>query len=290
MHHYPFHVGDYQKDTAHFDQDPEKVEVPVGLVRDLAYRRLLDLYHSQEGPIPNKTHWVATRVRLLAHAAIVGSVLKEFFELRDGFWHQKRADAEVARYLKRVVTNQENGKKGGRKPTTIPNGNPVGSKPRTRTRTNLSPLTPEGAVLFDGFWKLYPRSEGKPAAMKAYAKAMVTGASPEAILLGLQRYVVCDQWQDPTKVPHASTWLNRQGWNDTPPAARVAGAASGNWWESRQGLLDKAIELGIPAPADTPQAFLAFKAAVWVAAGDGPWWDNTDTAYQLAVRLRDGNG
>lgn len=136
MHHYPFHVGDYQKDTAHFDQDPEKVEVPVGLVRDLAYRRLLDLYHSQEGPIPNKTHWVATRVRLLAHAAIVGSVLKEFFELRDGFWHQKRADAEVARYQKRVVTNQENGKKGGRKPTTIPTGNPVGSKPRTRTRTN----------------------------------------------------------------------------------------------------------------------------------------------------------
>lgn len=145
-------------------------------------------------------------------------------------------------------------------------------------------------MLFDGFWKLYPRSEGKPAAMKAYAKAMAAGTSPEAMLAGLQRYMVCDQWQDPTKVPHASTWLNRQGWNDTPPSARAAGAGPGNWWESRQGLLDKAIELDIPAPADTPQAFLAFKAAVWVAAGDGPWWDHKDTAYGLAVRLRDGNG
>jgi uncharacterized protein YdaU (DUF1376 family) len=271
MHTYPMHVGDYLKDTAHFDQDPATVTVPVGLVRDLAYRRLLDLYYSREQAIPNKTHWVATHVRLLAYADIVGSVLKEKFDLKEGFWHQKRTDEEIEKYQKRADANRKNGQLGGRKPIKNPPANPLGSKPRTRTRTNKSPLPPEGEMAFGVFWNAYPRKVGRPKALVAYAAALGRGAKAEEILAGLQLHIPCEQWQDLTKVPHPTTWLNRDGWNDQVVSKPAGTGEGGSWWDTKKGVLDRGLRLEVPAPADdSPKAWFAFMAAVWVSAGDGP--------------------
>lgn len=141
----------------------------------------------------------------------------------------------------------------------------------------------EGA--FDTFWTAYPRKVGKPTAFQAFCKALKRGTLAE-IMAGLALHLPCEQWKDPTKVPHPTTWLNRDGWNDQ--VVSQPGLNGSNWWESRTGLMDKAIELVLPAPPDAcnPHQWMAFKAAVWNAAGDGPWWDHTDTAYPLAVKLR----
>lgn len=83
-------------------------------------------------------------------------------------------------------------------------------------------------------------------------------------------------------------WLAQEAADD---AARGGDGQSTLWWESKSGLLDKGMHLQIPAPADEhPKAWLHFKAAVWVAAGEGPWWDKTSAAYPMAVRLRDEGG
>ncbi len=42
MNYYPFHLGDYAAHTKH-----------LGLLEDLAYRRMIDLYYTTEKPLPN---------------------------------------------------------------------------------------------------------------------------------------------------------------------------------------------------------------------------------------------
>lgn len=79
-------------------------------------------------------------------------------------------------------------------------------------------------------------------------------------------------------------------WLDQEAAAdAVAGGAAANWWESKTGLTQRGAELDVAAPeGDHPFEWAKFKARLWVAAGDGPWWDHTSIAYPIAVKLRDG--
>lgn len=75
------------------------------------------------------------------------------------------------------------------------------------------PINNRHSALFDAFWRAYPRKVGKGAAQKAWAAA-VRKANPETIVEGVERY----PWpEDPSFVPHASTWLNGQRWEDELP-------------------------------------------------------------------------
>jgi hypothetical protein len=70
--------------------------------------------------------------------------------------------------------------------------------------------------LFDRFWSAYPRKIGKGAAQKAWAAA-VRKADPDRIIEAVERYA----WpEDPSFIPHASTWLNGQRWEDELPNMR----------------------------------------------------------------------
>lgn len=82
---YPFHAGDYLKDTAHLTDD-----------EDLAYRRMIDLYYDREGPLPDDVNLIARKAR--APVNTVTSILGEFFERREDGWHQPRCDREIAAY------------------------------------------------------------------------------------------------------------------------------------------------------------------------------------------------
>lgn len=293
MHHYPFNPSAYNLSTAHWTEDRTAVECERALLRDLAYRRLLDLYYGEEEPIPSKTQAVSIKIRMLKHEDIVALVLREKFKLVEGFWVQGRAEQEIQRYQRKAEAARANGALGGRPPKLETHKNPAGSDPvatRTRTRTTLkTPLPPEGEVWWLEFWNTYPRKEGKPAALKAFAKALTVAPSFQAVMDGLRRYLPCAQWQDKTKIPHPATWLNREGWNDTPAEAPVKGATGGgpvNWWDTKTGVLAKGVDLRVPAPADdTAASWYTFMAAVWLAAGPGEWVDHTSLAYPRYKRL-----
>ncbi|CAB5222743.1 Protein of unknown function DUF1376 [uncultured Caudovirales phage] len=127
MHYYSFHVSDYIHDTAHLSNE-----------EDLAYRRLLDLYYTQEKPIPNRTHEVARRIRMGKNIEAVQTVLEEFFmfSLEHDFWFHKRCDETIAAYQAKAERNRAVGKLGGR-PKTNPNETQTVSK----DNPNHKPIT-----------------------------------------------------------------------------------------------------------------------------------------------------
>lgn len=127
MHYYSFHVSDYIHDTAHLSNN-----------EDLAFRRLLDLYYTQEKPIPNKTHEVARRIRMGKNIDAVQTVLEEFFmySQEHDFWFHKRGDETIAAYQAKAERNREVGKLGGR-----PKSNPEETQTVSKDNPNQEPIT-----------------------------------------------------------------------------------------------------------------------------------------------------
>jgi hypothetical protein len=93
--------------------------------------------------------------------------------------------------------------------------------------------------------------------------------------------------RDGLKLDWEATWRNWVRNQRVLPKSPTADASQ--WWESRKGILDKGIAMGLPAPAaDEGPPFWEFTAMVWLKAGDGPWLDEKMQAYRYYRRLRDG--
>lgn len=92
---------------------------------------------------------------------------------------------------------------------------------------NLEPKTssPDGDAMFHLFWDDYPRKTAKQAALKSW-RAMLKrnphldtkGIGITAVFSGLDRW--CAHWitqkTEAGFIPHASTWLNQDRWNEVP--------------------------------------------------------------------------
>jgi hypothetical protein len=78
-------------------------------------------------------------------------------------------------------------------------------------------VTTHVPTAFDGFWKRYPRKVGKADAARAFTRALRRVESPDVILKALDRLIPAWARGDPKFIPHPSTWLNRDGWDDDPP-------------------------------------------------------------------------
>lgn len=74
--------------------------------------------------------------------------------------------------------------------------------------------TPE---LFERFWKEYPKKAGKPAALKAFTKA-IKKTDPEQIIAGARKYATWLKTAKPGEfrpaVKYPQGWLNDERWND----------------------------------------------------------------------------
>lgn len=69
---------------------------------------------------------------------------------------------------------------------------------------------------FDWFWEEYPRKVGKEEARKSYNRLRPrTQETYDAVMAGLRWYVK-GEWEgrEPSKIPHAATWLNQRRWMD----------------------------------------------------------------------------
>lgn len=104
MNHYPHHVGDYLKDTAH-----------LSLLEHGCYRRLMDVYYTREAPFSSiEEACKLIGARSAVERAAVELVLADHFQKTDDGYRQKRIDAELLAYSEKANANRENGKKGGR--------------------------------------------------------------------------------------------------------------------------------------------------------------------------------
>jgi uncharacterized protein YdaU (DUF1376 family) len=127
MHYYQFHVSDYIHDTAH-----------LSIEEDLAFRRLLDLYYTQEKPIPNRTQEVARRIRMAKYEHSIQIVLEEFFmfDIENDCWTHKRCDETIFAYQAKAERNRQIGKLGGR-----PKANHVITQKVSKDNPNQEPIT-----------------------------------------------------------------------------------------------------------------------------------------------------
>jgi len=71
---------------------------------------------------------------------------------------------------------------------------------------------------FTEFWETYPLRTAKPAARKAFIKAIKNTPS-RIIIVGAANYAN-DPNRDPRYTAHAATWLNNERWNDDPIPSR----------------------------------------------------------------------
>lgn len=89
MNYYEHHIGDWAAATAH-----------LSLLEDAVYSRCIRRYYADEKPLPAEVASVQRLVgaRSKEERQAVEVVLQEFFTLQDDGWHNKRCDAEIARF------------------------------------------------------------------------------------------------------------------------------------------------------------------------------------------------
>lgn len=138
MHYFQFNIGDYMKHTAR-----------LTLMEDLAYRRMLDLYYLNDGPLCSDTKRLAKQIGMAGEEDAIAFVLSEFFTLDGDAYRNSRADKEIASYAEKAEKSRLNGRKGGRPRTgQQPSNNPEetqqvisGNPEESERKGNHKPLT-----------------------------------------------------------------------------------------------------------------------------------------------------
>jgi uncharacterized protein YdaU (DUF1376 family) len=195
MHYYSFHVSDYIHDTAHLSNE-----------EDLAFRRLLDLYYTQEKPIPNNTHEVARRIRMAKNIGAVQTVLEEFFmfNMQNNEWYHKRCDETIAAYQAKAERNRIVGKLGGR-----PKLNPQETQSVTKNNPNQEPRTnnhkpivkaTKGSRLSADF--------ALPDEWVGFCQQHRPDLNPAVVFDGFKDYWVAKTGSAATKLDWTATWRN----------------------------------------------------------------------------------
>lgn len=143
MNYYERHLGDYTRDTAH-----------LSLLEHGVYTILLDRYYITEQGIPNDSVYRIARARTDEEREAVDIVLKEFFQLVNGFWINQRAEEEITRANIKIDSARNNGKKGGRpslkdnpmetqqKPSGFDSVNPMGTQEKAHQTPDTRHHTP----------------------------------------------------------------------------------------------------------------------------------------------------
>ena len=67
---------------------------------------------------------------------------------------------------------------------------------------------------FDTFWEAYPRKVKKKEARKKFQAVFPKKVSLERLLTALEEHKHSEQWKDVKFIPHPSTWLNQERWED----------------------------------------------------------------------------
>lgn len=117
------------------------------------------------------------------------------------------------------------------KPPKAPQG---GQRPKKR-KTEPKATADWKPERFEGFWKFYPRGEGRQAAIRAWDKLQPDDKLIDHIAVCLKRQMMSEEWRQGIGIPHASTYLNQQRWTDeerqpVPPAPSHVVSTEGTRW------------------------------------------------------------
>ncbi|HEL7630545.1 TPA: YdaU family protein [Stenotrophomonas maltophilia] len=240
MNYYEHHLGDYAQATAH-----------LSFVEDSAYGRLLRKYYADEKPLPSELRAVQRLVgaRTEEERDAVQVVLEEFFSLEADGWHNKRADAEIAKFNVKKEKARKSAEARWNANASEIDAN--ASEKACERIANASPKHDERNALqspdtnlqeehqeqqhvqplaarcrFADFWAAYPNKKGKQEAEKTWKRRKLDGRCDE--LIGHVRLMEAhdDGWRR-GYVPMGSTYLNQARWEDVPQESARAGPQTG---------------------------------------------------------------
>lgn len=108
-----------------------------------------------------------------------------------------------------------------RPPVTLAPGTGEQGNRGTGEKDSCSPAPRESdsPTRFDEFWAAFPRKVGKQTAQAKY-KAAVKRSSEDAVIAGAHALAQDPNLPEPKFIPHPTTWLERNGWEDEPLPTR----------------------------------------------------------------------
>ena len=172
--------------------------------------------------------------RTLAEWNACHTVLARFFNLRDGCWHNKRADAEIARaqgvyaaQCDRAATGRkalESKRSSSVSPKASPNSSlPLEGELRTKNKDNTySPL-------FLSFWGTYPHTQGRSSKANSAKRWASLGCDSmgERVTLALHDAIASKAFST-GYWPASEVWLAKRMWENVIPGS-VAKTQQGGW-------------------------------------------------------------
>jgi len=214
-----FYPADYLGDTRHLTTEQHG-----------AYLLLLMCMWRASGSLPDDPAKLARMASMSSRRwdAISGPVM-DLFRSENGAITQKRLTDELNFSVQKRKAKSFSGKLGVKAKSlkthkvdiALANGSLKQSEPEPDIRKESTFLI---VSEFESFWSAYPLKVAKMAGRKAYLAA-VKNTPHEIIMEGVSRLTA--EVRDPRFIPHASTWLNGQRWQDQIIERKPDGQSTG---------------------------------------------------------------
>lgn len=242
---YAFYPDAYERDAG-----------TLSYVQDSAYRRMLDHYYKSGEPLPldHGAIYRACRAMKRDERAAINHCLQTFFERRPDGYHQARADEEIARSSDISAKRAGAANKRHSKPDAIAQqldthlhststSTPSEAKASSVSRTPAKPHISKALEVpgFAEFYAEFPLHKARPAAAKAYARAL-SRAAPQVLLDGAKRYAKSRTGEDANFTKHPATWLNNDCWLDEIVSRETHGGRNGGQSTSFGSTLSRRVE------------------------------------------------
>lgn len=188
---------------------------------------------SKHGGVLPEIQDIAYRLRVTpmrAGAMLDQLVYAGLFEWTDGVahphnWNGRQFQSDVSTDRVKRFRNGQRNVSGTASETPAPDTEQ--SRTETEQKPPKPPRVPVYSASFEGFWGLSTKRGSKLEASKAFEKIKPDADLMAVILAAMRDWMQSEQWQDETKQPHVSTWLNRRGWEEIVPRSRATSARPG---------------------------------------------------------------
>lgn len=227
MHFYPFHIGDYRKDTGR-----------LNFLEHGIYRILIDEYYLSEMPL-NSDKAILIRefgIRTIEEIEAFEFIISKFFTLcEDGYHHygcdkvlnkiydksdkaRKSAEALWAKKRANASKKDANACKSDANASKsdavsmLPithNPIPITHNPIQNTDT---PAEADVVIDFESFWNLYPKKVGKEVAHKLWKQKLKP--NQQVFDLIKSHLAIAYLMTEKQYIPNPSTYLSQKRWND----------------------------------------------------------------------------
>ena len=179
-------------------------------------------YCWKEDKLPNNPDYIRKLLGNVPKWKTLWNGIKHKFEIQGDYLVHPRLEKEKLKQEEYRLKKSIAGKIGMEKRWSESGNNHNTVKEVLITKNNSSSSTSSSIAhssdiytsSFKKFWENYPRKVGKKKAMQAWNKIKQDDGSIERILEALKEQKETKQWQSNRFIPHPSTWLNQERWND----------------------------------------------------------------------------